>query len=72
MRRAWERELCSFRLVHSVARLTWPNSKTWGEHGEVAGDGSLPQSRHNPPRHPGTPRDVTQVAQPHEVPRPPL
>lgn len=30
MSSAWERELCSFRLVHSVTRLTWPNSKTWG------------------------------------------
>lgn len=29
MSRAWERELCSFRLVNSVVRLVWPNSNTW-------------------------------------------
>lgn len=28
IRRAWERELCSFRLVHAVALFMWPRSNT--------------------------------------------
>lgn len=28
MRRAWERELCSFRFVHAVALFMWPRSNT--------------------------------------------
>lgn len=52
MRRAWERELCSFRLVHSVTRLMWPNSKTWGSPGRRGGETSPPHG-HQVPRGPG-------------------
>lgn len=52
MSRAWERELCSFRLVNSVVRLVWPNSNTWtGGRGRGTGSGARSGSR-PVPEHP--------------------